>query len=81
MSLTKKLDRKEIIKVIESKISINEKLLWKVDEACLATGWGENRIRELMNQPDVDFIIERGSRKYILREAFIQYFRRMAQNY
>lgn len=63
----------------EKKIGINEKLLWKVEDAMLATGLGENHIREMMNAPDANFIIIRGSRKYILREAFVQYFIRLAQ--
>ena len=63
----------------EKNIGINEKLLWKVEDAMLATGLGENNIRELMNEPDANFIIIRGSRKYILREAFVQYFIKLAQ--
>lgn len=59
-------------------ISINEKLLWKVEDAMLATGLGENNIREMMNEPN-EFVIVRGSRKFILREAFVQYFRNLAK--
>jgi hypothetical protein len=73
-----RLDRKDD-NMSKRNIGINEKLLWKVEDAMLATGLGENNIRELMNEPDANFIIMRGSRKYILREAFVQYFVKLAQ--
>lgn len=59
-------------KVKEPKIF--EKLNISVEEAVAYSGVGRNRIRELMKEPDCDFVLRVGNRKSLIRrERFEEY--------
>lgn len=53
---------------------IFEKLNISVEEAVAYSGVGRNRIRELMKEPDCDFVLRVGNRKSLIRrERFEEY--------
>ena len=56
------------------KPEIFEKLNISVEEAVAYSGVGRNRIRELMKEPDCDFVLRVGERKSLIRrEKFEEY--------
>ena len=54
-----------------SKISIPtwEKLTLSVEEAAAYSGIGINRIREIMNEKDCDFVLRVGNRKSVIKRV------------
>lgn len=54
-------------------VPIWHKLNLTVEEAAVYSNIGENKIRELMEQPDCDFVIAKGSHKIIKRKRFEEY--------
>lgn len=55
-------------------IPIWEKLNITVEEAAVYSGVGINRIRELMNERDCDFVLKVGCKKNLIKRAkFEQY--------
>lgn len=54
-------------------VPIWHKLNLTVEEAALYSNIGENKIRELINQPECDFIIAKGTQKIIKRKRFEEY--------
>lgn len=54
-------------------VPIPQKLLLTVDEAAEYTGIGEKKIRELMLEPDCDFVLKKGTYSLIKRSKFENY--------
>lgn len=54
-------------------VPIWRKLNLTVEEAALYSNIGENKIRELIEQPGCKFIIEKGKHKLIKRKQFEEY--------
>lgn len=57
----------------EVKISLNEKCLLTLDEAAKYTGIGVNKLREISNDDDCDFILWNGSRRMFKKEKLKNY--------
>jgi len=51
-------------------IKYNEKLLLTVKEACIYSGIGENKLRELLNSPNCSFLLINGNKKLVKRSKF-----------
>ena len=54
-------------------VPIHQKLLLTVDEAAEYSHIGTNRIRELINEPDCDFVLRKGTYSLIKRTKFEKY--------
>lgn len=54
-------------------VPIPQKLLLTVDEAAEYSNIGEARIRELINEPDCDFVLKKGAYSLIKRVRFEKY--------
>lgn len=54
-------------------VPIKDKLLLTVDEAAAYSNIGSNRIRELLNEPDCDFVLRKGAYSLIKRIKFERY--------
>lgn len=54
-------------------VPIWHKLNLTIEEAALYSNIGENKIRELIEQPDCNFIIVKGTHKIIKRKRFEEY--------
>lgn len=54
-------------------IPIWQKLLLTVEEAAEYSHIGTNRIRELLNEPDCDFVLRKGAYSLIKRVKFERY--------
>lgn len=54
-----------------NKVSIPtwEKLTLSVEEAAAYSGIGINRIREIMNERDCDFVLKVGNRKVVIKRT------------
>lgn len=55
------------------KVPIWEKLTLTVEEACAYSNIGENRIRQLTNNPNCNFVLYAGNKKLIKRKEFEKY--------
>lgn len=55
------------------KVPIWEKLTLTVEEACEYSNIGENRIRQLTNNPNCNFVLYAGNKKLIKRKEFEKY--------
>lgn len=53
--------------------NINEKLCLTIAEAVIYSGLGRTTIEAMLNEPDCDFVVKVGNRKYIKRQLFEQY--------
>lgn len=42
-------------------------------EVCEFTGWGETKVREILNRPDSTFTIRLGNRLYVKTDKFMDY--------
>lgn len=51
-------------------ISIKDKILLTIPEACLYSNIGKSKMRELLNTPCCDFVIMNGKKKLIKRQKF-----------
>lgn len=54
-------------------VPIPQKLLLSVEEAAEYTGIGTKKIRELMSEPDCDFVLMKGSYALIKRSKFEEF--------
>lgn len=54
-------------------VPIPQKLLLTVDEAAEYSNIGTNRIRELLEEPDCDFVLKKGAYSLIKRTKFERY--------
>ncbi len=54
-------------------VQIKDKLLLTVDEAAAYSNIGSNRIRELLNERDCDFVLRKGAYTLIKRVKFERY--------
>ena len=50
-------------------IPLQEKLNLSLDEAAVYSGIGMHKIREMMNEPDCDFVLNVGPRKRLIKRA------------
>lgn len=55
------------------KVDIKDKLLLTVDEAAAYSNIGTNRIRELLEEPDCNFVLKKGAYSLIKRVKFEHY--------
>lgn len=53
-----------------------EKLALTVEEAAAISNIGENRLRELIKQPDCDFVMNVGTKNLIKRKQFERFIDR-----
>lgn len=60
------------MKVKES-VPIPQKLLLTVEEAAQYSNIGEKRLRELLLEPDCDFVLRKGAYSLIKRKKFEKY--------
>lgn len=58
---------------MKNKIPVPQKLLITIEEAAEYSHIGTNRIRELLNEPDCDFVLKKGAYSLIKREKFERY--------
>ena len=56
-----------------------EKILLNIKEICEYTGWGETKVREIVNRPDSTFTIRLGNRLYVNKQLFDEYLMRCAK--
>lgn len=57
-----------------------DKMFLTVKEVCDMTGWGQTKVRELVNNPKNKFTLRLGNRIYVDREMFIKYLKRCMDN-
>lgn len=50
-----------------------ERRFFTVKELCEYTGWGQTKIREILNRPDSKFTIRFGNRLYADKQKFDEY--------
>lgn len=48
-------------------------------EVCEFTGWGETKVREILNRPDSTFTIRLGNRLYVKTDKFMAYLDKCAK--
>ena len=65
-------NRQEVTKVVE-KIPICQKALLTLEEAAGYTGIGVNKLREMSNMENCDFVLWNGSRRLLKREKLDAY--------
>lgn len=56
-----------------------DKSLLSLKEVCEYTGWGQTKVRELLNSPTSTFTIRLGNRLYVHKELFDDYLKRCAK--
>ncbi len=56
-----------------------EKILMNLKEVCEYTGWGETKVREILNRRDSSFTIRLGNRLYVNKKLFDEYLERCAK--
>ncbi len=56
-----------------------EKGLMNLKEVCEFTGWGETKVREILNRPDSTFTIRLGNRLYVKTDKFMDYLDKCAK--
>lgn len=54
-------------------VPLTEKALLNVKEVMQYTGWGESRVRELLNHPRCTFVVRQGNRLYAHRKSLDKY--------
>lgn len=55
------------------KVPIEQRVLLTLEEAASYSGIGINKLRELTNREDCDFVLWNGSRRLLKREKLITY--------
>lgn len=58
-------------------IPIWEKVNLTLEEAAAYSGIGQNKLREITNDPRCDFVLWVGSKRLIKREQLVAYLRRV----
>lgn len=58
-------------------IPVWHKINLTIEEAAAYSNIGVNAISEMLNQPDCDFVLYRGSKRLVKREKFEQYISRI----
>lgn len=58
---------------MEDKVRISEKPLLTLKEASMYTGIGVNKLRELSNARDCNFVLFLGNKRMLKRERLVQY--------
>lgn len=58
-------------------LTIDKKCLLDVKEVMLYIGWGERRVRELLNDPASTFTVRNGNKLYANRKKLEMYFDKM----
>ena len=61
-------DKKEVIHI--------DKKLMSLKEVCEYTGWGQTKVRQILNKPDSQFTIRLGNRLYVDKYLFDEYLKR-----
>lgn len=56
-----------------------EKKLLNVKEVCEYTGWGQTKVRELLNRKESTFTIRYGNRLFVDKVLFDEYLRQCAK--
>jgi len=54
---------------MRKEMAISEKLNLSIEEAAAYSGIGQNKIRELMQKRDCDFVLKVGSRKQLIKRS------------
>lgn len=58
---------------MREKVEIKDKLLLTIPEAAAYTNIGENKLREMVEQSDCDYILKKGAYTLIKRTLFEKY--------
>ena len=53
-----------------------DKKLMSLKEVCEYTGWGQTKVRQILNKPDSQFTIRLGNRLYVDKHLFDEYLKR-----
>lgn len=61
-------------------MKIEEKLLLTIPEIMEYTGFGEKKIRELLNDPKSTYTIRNGNKLYAHKELFDDFIKKCAKN-
>lgn len=56
-----------------------ERTLMSLKEVCEYTGWGETKVRALLNRPTSTFTVRYGNRLYVHKKLFDEYLDRCAK--
>ena len=56
-----------------------EKTILSLKEVCEYTGFGQTKVREILNNPNSNFTIRLGNRLYVHKELFDQYLEKCAK--
>lgn len=56
-----------------------DKTLLSLKEVCEYTGWGQTKVRALLNKPTSTFTIKFGNRLYVHKELFDDYLKKCAK--
>lgn len=59
-------------------IPIWEKVNLTLEEAAVYSGIGQNKLREITNDPRCDFVLWVGSKRLIKREQLVAYLKRVS---
>ncbi|CUO57562.1 Excisionase from transposon Tn916 [Fusicatenibacter saccharivorans] len=54
-------------------IKLSEKALLNIKEVMAYTGWGENSVRSLLNDPKCRFVVRKGKRLFANRKLLDKY--------
>lgn len=57
----------------------NEKVLLNIKQLCEYTGWGQTKVRSILNNPNSNFTIRLGNRLYAHKELFDEYLIKCAK--
>ena len=64
-------------RTIQLKVPVYKKVLLTVEEASDYSGFGENKVRNLIKEKNANFVVNNGNRHLIMREKFEQYILNM----
>lgn len=59
-------------------VPICEKVNLTIEEAAAYSGIGQNKLREITNDPQCDFVLWVGSKRLIKREQLVAYLKRVS---
>jgi len=54
-------------------VPLTEKALLNIKEIMVYTGWGENKVRDMLNHPRCPFVVRNGNRLFAYRKSLDRY--------
>ncbi len=58
---------------METRVPIEQRVMLTLEEAASYTGIGINKLREISNQDDCNFVLWNGTRRLLKREKLVAY--------